>query len=137
MEAFKDAELAELQSYRGICLSAKEMYRKICELIAEDSTIKVDDFSEHVSKLFAKSWEVPALLMMAELPAKYGKMHEDALVVLAQYEHYKKLTLIEFDKHGEKSFEKEVEDVKISYKSGRLSFWKDNREHLVFKTVSY
>lgn len=126
------------ENYRGMCLSAKEAYRKICELVAEDGAIKVDDLSERACVLFAEMSDIPALLMIEESPAKYGNMTLPAKMILAGHRHYKEIALLEFDKHkGEKSFESEVEGIKVKYQSGRLSYCENGKEHLIFRTVSY
>ena len=137
----ENSQLVIPSSYHGVCPSAKEVYRKVCEMIVEDKKEELLTCSEHVSKMFADCWDVEALEMMRGSSARFGKLHEEAYNVLKEYKHYKALALAEFEAHRSnrsvKPFEKEAEGVRIVFESGRLRFYKNDTEYTIFRSVAY
>jgi len=137
MSKLKDAQLIIPESYHGVCPSAKEQYRNICERLFNDGKIGLLTCSKQVSKMFADCWDVEALSMMQSSKAKFGELHEDAIAVLKEYKHCKSLALKTFEENKNvKFFEKEVDGIRIQFNFGRLSFIKNEKEFIVFRGVS-
>lgn len=138
-EEFLKARILVLDSYKGIALSAGNLYKIICKEYQAQKQTLPQDVSEHAVTLFAEAWDIETIKEIDYSHGKYGFLNQRAKQVLEEYENYKTVAIMQLKSISSSGmFEKEITKtcdgikVFIKYAAGRLSLFRNSMEYVIY-----
>ena len=133
-EEFAKSKLIKLTSYNGVHPSAKETYRSICQNIINSRNEEMfKRINKYAVNMFVESKDIAALVMIHNEPRVFGPVNQSAMKILEEFYSDRAVAMNLFEKNSEvEFFDEKVGAIRVIRRGSRLSFIKDDIEHVIF-----